>query len=65
MLKAVLKFVPMILGFAMVLASLLIMLSIVGFGWQYILMSLLFLIGFVLIFWERGEKDDRVGVKTN
>ena len=55
MLKAVLRFVPIILGYAMVFASLLIMLSIVGFGWQYILIASLFLIGFVLIFWERGD----------
>ena len=49
MLK-VLKCVAIISGFAMVLAALLIMLSVVGFGWQYIKMALLFLIGFVLIF---------------
>lgn len=55
MLKAVLRVVPIILGFAMVFASLLIMLNIVGFGWRYILMSLLFLIGFVLIFWDKGD----------
>ena len=57
MLKAISRFVPIILGFAMVFASLLIMLSIVGFGWQYIMISLLFLIGFTLIFWEKGEKE--------
>ena len=55
MLKAVLKFVPIILGFAMVFASLLIMLNIIGFGRQYVYISLLFLIGFVLIFWEGGD----------
>ena len=57
MLKVVLRFMPIIVGYAFVFASLLIMLSIVGFGWQYIMMALLFLIGFVLIFWEKGEKE--------
>ena len=36
MLKMVLRFMPIIVGYAFVFASLLIMLSIVGFGWQYI-----------------------------
>ena len=57
MLKVVLRFMSIIVGYAFVFASLLIMLSIVGFGWQYIMMALLFLIGFVLIFWEKGEKE--------
>ena len=57
MLKMVLRFMPIIVGYALVFVSLLIMLSIVGFGWQYILMSLLFLIGFTLIFWNKGETE--------
>ena len=34
MLKTVLRFMPIIVGYAFVFASLLIMLSVVGFGWQ-------------------------------
>ena len=41
-----------VLGYAMVLASQLALLSVIEFGWKYLLMSVLFLAGYALIFYS-------------
>lgn len=51
----------LILGYAMVLASQLILYRIV-YDVRYFVISVLFMIGYALIFWNKGEaENDRVG----
>ena len=51
----------MLIGYAMVLASQLILYRIV-YDVRYFVISVLFLIGYALIFWNKGEaENDGVG----
>lgn len=48
----------------MVLASEILLLNTMEYDGRYLIISLMFMVGYALIFWK-GETNDRVGEKTN
>lgn len=56
MVKAIFRFVPIILGYAMVLASQEFLLNAIGCDWRYLIISVLFSIGYALVYWK-GETE--------